>query len=359
MKGKNDAVDQILSDISTYIESKDMSNMPAHLYDGKMGLCIYYFLMARYTGEDRHKERAECIIDEVYRECKKYTITDQLSFETGIAGIDFGITYLVRNEFMEADLDDILQEVDDFIFKRISIKTTAELSEDPHLLLGVAFYLIYTIKSRNDETSEFIQLRKELLVHIVNALDLFNNKSGYTPTVREPFLFDLSCYLLPKYLYIIGELYRLGLYEIKLDRIIEGLTHFVRGAYPVLQANRLYLLAAMYHLQEVRPLPEWEAHIQCLENSLDIRQMLHKEFRDKAITINNGLSGLLLLLNKIPEAKKFSFYKELKDELVEKICQSSYFTPIKPMDEMLGFVNGLSGVAVSLILNEYIKDHEA
>ncbi len=357
MKIKYD-INPILLDIYNDIESKDISKMEAHLYNGKMGLCIYYFWMAKYKDEDKYREKAESLMDEVYEECKKYTLSDQISFETGLAGIAFGITYLVRNGFMEADLDEILQDIDDFLFKRISIRTTTELSENPQILYGIAFYLTYTIKYRRNEASEFVLLRKELLIHILNALDMFNNKTGYIPTVAEPFLFDLSGYLFPQYICLIGELYQLGLYKTKLERIIEALTRFVRGAFPVSQANRLYLLAAIYHLINVKPIPAWEEHIRCLEESIDIEKMLHEEFRDKSVTINNGMAGILLFLNEIPETKQLPFYNDLKNKLAQKICASSYFTPIKSSDEMLGIINGPSGIAVSLIINENIKNNE-
>ena len=68
------------------------------LMHGKMGIAIYFFHLAQETKNQIYEDYAGELIDEIYDEI---STTTPLDFENGLAGIGWGIEYLVQNGFIE------------------------------------------------------------------------------------------------------------------------------------------------------------------------------------------------------------------------------------------------------------------
>ena len=86
------------------------------LLNGKMGIAIFFYHYARYTDNKVYSNYAGELIDEIYEEINKNTPID---FANGLTGIGWGIEYLVKNGFVEADTDVALSEMDAGISKAI------------------------------------------------------------------------------------------------------------------------------------------------------------------------------------------------------------------------------------------------
>lgn len=78
------------------------------LLNGKMGIAIFFYQYARYTGSKIFEDYAGELIDEIYEEINTTTPVD---FANGLTGIGWGIEYLVKNRFLEADTDEALAEI--------------------------------------------------------------------------------------------------------------------------------------------------------------------------------------------------------------------------------------------------------
>ena len=76
---------------------------------GKLGIAIFMYHYARYNGSRLYEEFADNLIDEISEGINTST---PLDFENGLTGIGWGISYLVRNGFIEGDIDEILEEID-------------------------------------------------------------------------------------------------------------------------------------------------------------------------------------------------------------------------------------------------------
>src|SRR5699024_1029811 len=133
-------------------------------------------------------EFAERLIDEVYEEVGKNQILPD--FESGLAGIAWGIEHLVQNEYVEADTDIILSEVDDKIYQHIA--TTDVLPTG--LLKGALGYMLYilarieNIDIQSGSASIFIFRR--LLIDLINHISKTIEEQKFR--AQEPLLFDLS-----------------------------------------------------------------------------------------------------------------------------------------------------------------------
>ena len=70
------------------------------LIHGKMGVAIFFFHHARYTGNELFKDYAVFLIGEIMNQIYDY---HSLDYENGLAGIGAGIDYLAQNDFIELE----------------------------------------------------------------------------------------------------------------------------------------------------------------------------------------------------------------------------------------------------------------
>lgn len=74
-----------------------------------MGAVLFFFHYARYTGNVLYENYAEELFDEVYNDVNKGI---SYGFANGLCGIGWAVEYLVKQEFIEGDTDDALEEID-------------------------------------------------------------------------------------------------------------------------------------------------------------------------------------------------------------------------------------------------------
>lgn len=92
--------------------------LPKHgLARGKLGISIFLYHYARYTCNNYYDELAGSLLDDLIVEINS---SAPLDFDEGLTGIGWGITYLINKGFIEGDIDDILEEVDLSISRRLN-----------------------------------------------------------------------------------------------------------------------------------------------------------------------------------------------------------------------------------------------
>lgn len=169
------------------------------LINGKMGISIFFFHYHRFTEENVYKKFGGELIDEIYDEIDlKYPP----GFSDGLAGIAWGIEYLIRNRFVDADSDELLEELDRQIIKYDVRKMTDHSLEAG--LKGFAHYIIARYFSRRRISPVIsVQYVEELLTSLIrnNSGDLESSQlihnlysviNAKALTINpDDFLFDL------------------------------------------------------------------------------------------------------------------------------------------------------------------------
>jgi len=100
------------------------------LLTGKMGYAICFMHYYKYTLNNLYKEIANDLIDlfwkDIFREAS-------IGFSSGLSGIGWGVDYLIHNNFVEGDsneicyeLDERIMEIDIYRLKDISLQTGIE-----------------------------------------------------------------------------------------------------------------------------------------------------------------------------------------------------------------------------------------
>ena len=84
------------------------------LLNGKTGISIFFYHLSRQTGNTIYADYGGNLLDQVF---KATHITSPVDFLSGLAGIGWGVEYLLQNGFVEAAENDILEEVDTAVFQ--------------------------------------------------------------------------------------------------------------------------------------------------------------------------------------------------------------------------------------------------
>lgn len=238
------------------------------LMHGKMGIAIYFFHLARETKNPIYEEYAGELIDEIYEEITTDTPTD---FENGLAGIGWGIECLVQNGFIEADTDEILDDFDNRLFKKLIYDTPNEIGLLDGLV-GLGAYFLKRIQNpqSNDENIKTLT-NKQLLIHLIDELErrfgnggiekLLNdfvakgsNKQKVYGSNDHSFSNDTETFDLthdyPVLIWFLAELHELDIFNFKVEKLIDNLSEPLSDQvnWPQLNSNRLLLALSLTKL---------------------------------------------------------------------------------------------------------------
>lgn len=138
------------------------------LMHGKMGIAIYFFHLSRETQNPVYENYAGELIDEIYEEI---SITTPFDFENGLAGIGWGIEYLVQNGFIEAETNEVLEDFDNKLFLKLIYHTPNDIG----LLNGLVGFVAYFLKRIQNVSLNCKNIKtltnKQLLIHLIDELD--------------------------------------------------------------------------------------------------------------------------------------------------------------------------------------------
>ncbi|HEY4789522.1 MAG TPA: glycosyltransferase [Bacteroidales bacterium] len=110
-------IDYYLKRIAQFLILKSSEINHLGLAKGKLGIAIFLYHYAKLANEDTYREIADELIEDVYQKAKTIKTLD---FYNGLTGIGWGIEYLIRNGFIEADSDTTFAEIDHLLLQRIT-----------------------------------------------------------------------------------------------------------------------------------------------------------------------------------------------------------------------------------------------
>lgn len=264
---------------------------PIGLATGKLGVCLYYFYLSRWEENDEFKLIAESLLDDVLSQLSD---TMDVTVESGLAGVAIGLSHLVNEKFIEGDINDILGDVDSAIFRKLAFLVYKDTKK--YILKAELIHLLYYLYVRYTEqtSSDNQYIFQEL---IIRTIEMFK-EDLQTDFFNEHLSFSLRDFHLPLFLYIIGKIYDLDIYQDRITKILEEYMNQIVSTYPVSQANRLYLLWGLISIKQCLPgyKKEIDSHILLLKEGIDIDHIVNTELNNQYIYIAEGLSSVYMLL---------------------------------------------------------------
>lgn len=168
------------------------------LMKGKMGVALFYYEYARYTGNTVYNEQADNLLDEIFDQIGKIQIND---IEQGLSGIGWGINYLSAHAFVEI-ADDALVDMESKIFSENLVGFGSDFS-----MLSPAVYLLSKSQNKRVLTTYSNEVKALLNTCRYYCLNIYDYK-------RKPL--DL----LNSMLYFLLNLKEEGIYMVETDKLI-------------------------------------------------------------------------------------------------------------------------------------------
>ena len=185
------------------------------LYNGKAGMALALFEAARFLQDEYIEEQAFDLLQEAL-----ITQTEDISFENGLGGIGYVLLYLLHNDFLDADFEELFGEQHQKILVHLE-KSKKKSNVTPNTI-RLNYYLaeVQHVIPANRKIKEFIKTIFETieqdLISLFSGfrnLDCTNNKmvvlsqfECYLKTICECNYKDFSHTLINNY----AELYREG-----------------------------------------------------------------------------------------------------------------------------------------------------
>lgn len=111
------------------------------LFNGKMGIALFLYRYAKFSGKALYEKFADDLIDEIYDEINKSMSPD---LSGGLSGIGVGLTYLLQEEYLEGDMDEILSEIDEMLLEA-PLNTLKQDILLPYPVYSAGIYLLSRI----------------------------------------------------------------------------------------------------------------------------------------------------------------------------------------------------------------------
>lgn len=166
------------------------------LLHGKMGVALYFHRLARHTGKEAFGTFADELIDQTIEGLHAGL---PVGFERGIAGIGWAVEQLIRGGFVEADADEVLEELDGramqaLIHQENDLKTVASLG----------YYMASRVAYRMaDEATPIVLHLKHHLILLVDELERFVDRGERVDELPH----------------LLEELHRLNLFPYKVEKL--------------------------------------------------------------------------------------------------------------------------------------------
>lgn len=124
------------------------------LYYGKTGHALLCFLLSEASGNEALAMKARELLNEVSENIADVPVE---GFANGLTGIGWGIEWLARQQYIDVDTNEILDDIDDAVYRSIIYKKTTRLSLSDGML-GTALYIYKRYTARNKSTKRFRHL---------------------------------------------------------------------------------------------------------------------------------------------------------------------------------------------------------
>ncbi len=281
-------MDQNSIKLTEFIQHNGLSVANHGLMHGNTGISIYFYHLSRNTNNPAFEQIADDLLDKVFT---NFSSAAPANFENGLAGIGWGIEYLVQHNFAEGNTDEILEEVDNKIFRALNEENHSSF-ELANGLTGYLWYLTSRLKNKTNSASMAQRINCELLIRTINMLD--EMVTNQFRSVVKDLQFDLY-WRFPMLFYGLAEAFGLNVYNEKIRCMIKQWLPYFEAYIPSLHINRLFLAISLKRICSLVPNKRLEKQGQNLLFATDF-EILKTEIDHGLLNIRFGWPGTAWIL---------------------------------------------------------------
>ena len=189
------------------------------LLNGKMGIAIFFYHYSRYSKNKIYEDYAGELVDEIYEEINTST---PVNFENGLTGIGWGIEYLVKNGFVQADTDEALEEVDNIVYRNSLYRPF--LLESGKDLFGYGLYFLTRLTGKGyDDNNIKTLFKKQHLIYLTDDCErILINKRFLDFKIECPGIDTINSIA-----WFLLEMYRWGIFPFKTQKLFNALPEYL------------------------------------------------------------------------------------------------------------------------------------
>lgn len=296
------------------------------LLKGDMGVCIFFYVIGNENSNPQYIKIGDNILKKVLKEIHE---NKKIDIETGITGIGLGISYLIKKKYVEGNINEILKDIDIYIYQQMCL---IQESNQPciynNYLLDILIYFLCRYKEITSISLKLIL--EKCIIDLFNSIYIKRSDTFY----NEPYPFSLK-YDICIYLYLLTEIYKLGIERERILHILEEMKYFLFSQTPVLQSNRLTLMVATSIVHHVTGDKDWLQFSSRLARDLDLKYIFTKEILDKNIFPVNGIIAIWLLINMYNKINNTRNINLDSHYIKQRIINSSFWNRLEYDKELL------------------------
>jgi len=157
------------------------------LLKGLTGSALFLYQYSCYTKNETYNILADDILDDIFESLKNINVYD---IEYGLSGIGWCVEYLILNNFVEGESDEVLEDIDIRLFDVLKNKKLENNNIDIPLL-NHGLYILSRIKNKSTTENQL-----EIIKNILNQIDIsLDNEDPYPIVYLNSiiyFLFSLN-----------------------------------------------------------------------------------------------------------------------------------------------------------------------
>lgn len=315
------------------------------LLKGDMGVCVYYFIMGRMRNDSQLTYKGELVLEKIMSSMGRYK---KLCIEEGITGVALGVVYLLHNNYVKGDVNEILREVDSYVYKGIEVILENEKSSTDIKLPFLDVLIYFWVRLGQVENVARKSLYRRLVVCLLNHIYLHRTDSFYQESL--PFNLGKESY---GFMVILAKIYEQGMERERIGRIFNEMKPFLFSNIPLLHANKLQLMTVARWVGKCIGDSEWLDFSDKLSEGICLRNIMEVELTDKCILPMTGVIGVWILQE---TNHRMGFpVKIYIEELKRRIITSSLWDRIEKDGEYLSNCYSLDGYCGIKILLEYLE----
>lgn len=332
MNANNANIDSYIVKINEKMIASGNQKVGLDIETGKMGYCLYFFRLSRLLNKSQYKKQAERLLDDIYLELSSES-TERSAYE--LAQIGMAIDYLIKQGYVEGNINSVLDNIDKLIFKAVVFENKP-ITYQMNGIIPILYLIYMRIEEQNKESDARFML-EELVIKLFNNLYQSLDPKFYD----ESILFNVLDYKLPQFLYTVSKIYSLQFYNYRIIEVFREISGLILSQMPVLHANRLYLLWALVHLKKATGWNIWNEQMDILVSHIDYQKIIYKELRNKDVFIIDGVAGIYLLIDALKDTSHPIFFDKI---LFRERIEESLIWKDEEAFEFLGMINGFSGL---------------
>ena len=215
-----------LEEIATIL--LDKKNLPENsigIMGGQIGVAIFFFYYSQYTKDEKHYDYAMEILSDIFEKINEgYTYH---TFAGGLAGVGWTLEHLAKNDILEVDTDEILNDLDPYIYKTMMMETDNNHYDYLHGAIGNSLYFQNRLQANGSKEyiSELVNWLAEIsekeddgAIKWLSVLDQEKGTKGYNLSLSHGMTSIIS---------FLGKNYQLGINTENSKELLNGAVQYL------------------------------------------------------------------------------------------------------------------------------------